>query len=55
MLHILTGCIELNNRITYAEATAVQKPHQGTNPKKRCNLFRGSFFVTFLDKQKSKC
>jgi len=42
------------NRITAVEATVVQKLNQGTNPQKGCNLLRGSFFVTFLDKQKSK-
>ena len=42
------------SRITNAEATVVQKLNQGTNPKSGCNQFRGSFFVTFLEKQKSK-
>ena len=32
--------------------TVVQMFNQGTNPKKGCNLFRGSFFGSFLDKQK---
>jgi hypothetical protein len=32
----------------------VQKLNQGSHPKKGCNFFRGSFFVTFLEKQKSK-
>ena len=34
--------------------TVVQKPHQGSFPKSGCYRFRGSFFVTFLEKQKSK-
>jgi hypothetical protein len=41
-------------RIVNAEFTVVQKPNQGTNRKKGCNLFPGSFFVSFLDKQKRK-
>jgi hypothetical protein len=39
---------------TEPEFTVVQKLNQGTNPKSGCNRFRGSFFVTFLEKQKSK-
>ncbi len=35
------------------EVTVAQKLNQGTIPKKGCNLFRVSFLVTFLDKQKS--
>ena len=38
---------------TFAEATVVQMLNQGTIRKKGCNLFPGSFFVTFLEKQKS--
>jgi len=37
-----------------AEVTVAQQLNQGTNPKTGCYRFRGSFFVTFLDKQKSK-
>jgi hypothetical protein len=36
------------------EFTVVQKPDQGTNPKRGCNPFRGAFFVSFLAKQKRK-
>jgi hypothetical protein len=43
-----------NHQGTKLEFTVVQKLNQGTNPKKGCNFFRGSFFVTFLEKQKSK-
>jgi hypothetical protein len=35
-----------------AEATAVQKPHQGTLPKSGCFRFRGPFFGSFVGKQK---
>jgi len=45
---------EPKSRITNAEATVAPKPNQGTNPKWRCNPFRGSFFVSFLEKQKRK-
>ncbi|HEX3024492.1 MAG TPA: hypothetical protein VHP12_04710, partial [Chitinophagaceae bacterium] len=37
---------------TVAEVTVVQLLHQGTHPKMGCYHFRGSFFVSFLDKQK---
>ena len=37
-----------------SEFTVVQKLNQGSFPKTGCNRFRGSFFVTFLGKQKSK-
>jgi len=40
------------------EFTVVQKSNQGTIPKTGCNRFRPDldrdFFVTFLEKQKSK-
>ena len=36
------------------ESTVVLKLNQGSFPKTGCNRFRGSFFVTFLEKQKSK-
>ena len=39
---------------TEFEFTVVQKLNQGTYRKKRRILFPGSFFVTFLEKQKSK-
>ena len=39
---------------TAVEVTVVQKLNQSSIPKKGCNFFRGSFFVTFLEKQKSK-
>ena len=39
---------------TESEFTVVQKPNQSSFPKSGCNRFRGSFFVTFLEKQKSK-
>jgi len=42
------------SRITNAEATVVQKLHQGTIPKSGRHRFRGSFFVSFLEKQKRK-
>ena len=35
-----------------AEVTVAPKPYQGTHPKMRGNHFRGSFFGSFLDKQK---
>ena len=44
----------INHQGTIVEATVVPKLNQGTNPKTGCNRFRGSFFVTFLEKQKSK-
>ncbi len=37
-----------------AEITVAQKPNQGTNPKWGSNSFWGSFFVSFLEKQKRK-
>lgn len=40
------------SRITAAEATVAQKLHQGTIRQKGCNLLPGSFFGSFLDKQK---
>ena len=43
-----------NHQGTTVEATVVQKLYQGAIPKTGCNRFRGSFFVTFLEKQKSK-
>ncbi len=43
-------------QITYqgnmAEATVAQKLNQGTIRQKGCNLLSGSFFGSFLDKQK---
>jgi hypothetical protein len=39
---------------TEFEFTIVQMLNQGTNPRKGCNLSWGSFFVSFLDKQKRK-
>ena len=38
----------VNHQGTEFEFTVVQKFNQGTNPKKGCNFFRGSFLVTFL-------
>ncbi len=43
-----------NDQGLTVEFTVVQKFNQGTIPKTGCNRFRGSFFVTFLEKQKSK-
>jgi len=37
-----------------AEVTVALQLNQGTNPKMGCYHFRGSFFVSFLDKQKRK-
>ena len=42
------------SRIPNAEATVVQKFNQGTSRQTGCIRLPGSFFVTFLDKQKSK-
>ncbi len=39
---------------TEFEFTVVQKFNQGSFPKSGGYRFRGSFFVTFLEKQKSK-
>ena len=39
---------------TKFEFTVVQKSNHCSFPKSGCNRFRGSFFVTFLKKQKSK-
>ena len=65
--YYLTCCaikkIRFNCQGTVAEATVVLKLNQGSFPKTGCNPclldavrqgFRGSFFVTFLEKQKSK-
>jgi hypothetical protein len=38
---------------TESEFTVVQKSNQGSLQKKGCNLLSGSFFGTFLEKQKS--
>jgi hypothetical protein len=46
--------ISLHHQGTEFEFTVVQKLNQGCFPKSGCNRFRGSFFVTFLEKQKSK-
>jgi hypothetical protein len=35
-------------------AAVVQKPNQGTNRQRGCNPLSGSFFVSFLEKQKRK-
>ncbi len=43
-----------NDQGSTVEFTVAQKFNQGTIPKTGCNRFRGSFFVTFLEKQKSK-
>ena len=42
------------NSIPNAEATVVRKLNQGTIRQTGCNRLSVSFFVTFLDKQKSK-
>ena len=42
----------LRCRITKAEFTVVQKLNQGTNPQRGCNPLPGSFFGSFLEKQK---
>ena len=39
---------------TEFEFTVVQKFNQGSFPKSGGNRFRGSFFVSFLEKQKRK-
>jgi len=44
----------LSNQGTEFEFTVAQMLNQGVLPKTGCNRFRGSFFVTFLEKQKSK-
>jgi hypothetical protein len=43
-----------NHQGTKFEATVAQMLHHGCFPKTGCNRFRGSFFATFLEKQKSK-
>jgi len=45
---------DFNDQGSTVEFTVVQKLNQGTIPKTGCIRFRGSFFVTFLEKQKSK-
>ncbi|HNU88983.1 MAG TPA: hypothetical protein PKJ94_11850, partial [Ferruginibacter sp.] len=42
------------SRITDVEATVVLKLNQGTIPQSGCNRLWGSFFVSFLEKQKRK-
>ncbi len=37
---------------TMSEATVTEKLNQGTIRQKGCNLLSGSFFGSFLDKQK---
>jgi len=44
----------VNDQGTKFEFTVVQKFNQGSLPKKGCNFFRGSFFVTFLPAPTSK-
>ena len=44
----------LKDQGTGFEFTVVQKLNHGSFPKSGGNRFRGSFFVTFLEKQKSK-
>ena len=48
------GFCTLHDQGTESEFTVVQKFNQSSFPKSGCNRFRGSFFVTFLEKQKSK-
>jgi hypothetical protein len=43
---------EHKSRITKDEFTVVQKLNQGTIRQTRCIRLSGSFFVTFLEKQK---
>ena len=45
--------LQINDQGKKAEFTVVQKLNQGV-PGNRGNYCRGSFFVTFLEKQKSK-
>ncbi len=42
----------LTHQGSYVEATVAQKLNQGTVRQKGCNLLSGSFFGSFLDKQK---
>jgi len=44
----------LLNKALLFFTTAVQKLNHGTHPESGRNWFRGCFFVTFLQKQKSK-
>ena len=39
---------------TNFQFTVVQKPNQGTIRQRGCNPLSGSFFVSFLEKQKRK-
>jgi len=41
------------SRITKVEATVALKLNQGTIPQSGCNRLWGSFFGSFLEKQKS--
>jgi hypothetical protein len=43
-----------DSRITLAEVTVALKLNQGTKPEIGVFRFRGSFFVSFLEKQKRK-
>ena len=45
--------VKITDQGTEFEFTVVQKLNQGTIRKKRRILFPGSFFDTFLEKQKS--
>ncbi len=40
------------NRITNVQATVAPKPNQGTIRQRGCNPLSGSFFGSFLEKQK---
>ena len=52
MLLLLAQGSAPKSRITNAEATVVQKLHQGTNPKSGCYRFRASFLGYFFGRAK---
>ncbi len=45
-------CNRFKSRITEVEVTEAQKPYQGTNPGKGCNLSRAAFLLTFFPQKK---
>jgi hypothetical protein len=49
---ILVRLAAPKSRITNAQFTVVQKPNQGTLRQRGCNPLSGSFFGSFLEKQK---
>jgi hypothetical protein len=53
-VQILWRPFALLNKVLLLFTTVVLKLNQGCFPKSGCNRFRGSFFGSFLEKQKEQ-